>query len=101
MIQFDIEAIRAEVRAMDYVRGTPAEVAQWREDNEDSIHNHFIDDIVFTPNELALFDMFLDEAVPPELCTQITLKLIGHPDAPTGPYAAMLSGLAPAAGVAR
>ncbi|WP_375403727.1 hypothetical protein [uncultured Sphingomonas sp.] len=51
---------------------------------------------MFTPHELALFDMFLDEAVPRELCTHITLKLIDHPNAPTGPYAAMLSGLVPA-----
>jgi len=101
MIHFDIEAIRAAIRAMDFTRGTPAEVAQWREDNEDSIHNHFIEDIVFAPNELALFDMFLDEAVPPELCTQITLKLMDHPDAPAGPYAAMLKGLAPAVAAAR
>jgi hypothetical protein len=26
MADFDIEAIRAQVRAMDFVRGTPAEV---------------------------------------------------------------------------
>lgn len=32
MADFDIEAIRAEVRAMDFTRGTPAEVAMWRED---------------------------------------------------------------------
>lgn len=70
MIEFDVEAIRAQVRAMDFVRGTPAEVAQWREHHEDSIHDHFIEDIEFTSNELALFVMFLDEAVPPELCTR-------------------------------
>lgn len=81
MVDFDVEAIRAEVRAMDFTRGTPAEVAQWREAHEDSIHNHYIEDIVFTPNELALFAMFLDEAVSPELCSQIMLRLMDHPDA--------------------
>lgn len=29
MADFDIEAIRAEVRAMDFVRGTPADIAEW------------------------------------------------------------------------
>jgi hypothetical protein len=29
MTDFDIEAIRAEVRAMHFTRGTPAEVAMW------------------------------------------------------------------------
>ncbi|NJR80835.1 hypothetical protein HBH26_19900, partial [Sphingomonas sp. 36D10-4-7] len=36
MSDFDIEAIRAEVRAMDFTRGTPAEVAMWREDMAES-----------------------------------------------------------------
>lgn len=39
MITFDIEAIRAEVRAMDFTRGTPAEVAMWREDMAESRAN--------------------------------------------------------------
>ena len=39
MAPIDVEALRAQVRAMDYVRGTPEEVAQWRQDNEDSRAN--------------------------------------------------------------
>lgn len=66
----------------------------WREDDEDSRADLAIENMALEPNEAALFDMMLDEAVPPELCTQITLKLMDHPDAPTGPYAAMLRGLA-------
>lgn len=73
---FDIEAIRSDVRAMDFERGTPEQVARWREADEDSRHNHFIEGIEFTPNEGALFDMMLDEAVPPELVTQIVGKLL-------------------------
>ncbi|EJU11875.1 hypothetical protein LH128_16653 [Sphingomonas sp. LH128] len=52
MAFLDIDAIRAEVRALDFVRGSPAEHAMLR-----------------------------DEAVPPPLATQIILKLHGHPDA--------------------
>lgn len=84
MIEFDIEAIRAEVRAMDYPRGTPAEVAEWREASEDSRANLVIEDMIPTPNEDAFFEMMLVEAVPPPLATQILLRLLDHPDADRG-----------------
>jgi len=32
MTTLDLDALRTEVRALDYVRGTPAEAAMWRED---------------------------------------------------------------------
>ena len=77
----DIEAIRAQIRAMDFVRGTPAESAMWREDDEDSRANLAIEDMALDPDDAALFDMFRDEAVPPPLATQILLRLLDHPDA--------------------
>ena len=67
MADFDIEAIRAEVRAMDFTRGTPAEVAMWREDMADSRANLVIEDMVPTPNDDAFFDLMLDEGVSPPL----------------------------------
>ena len=39
MTGLNIEAIRAEVRALDYVRGTLTDAAMWREDDEDSRAN--------------------------------------------------------------
>ncbi len=36
MSDFDIETIRRQVRAMNFVRGTPVEVAMWHEDMADS-----------------------------------------------------------------
>jgi hypothetical protein len=39
MSDFDIEAIRAEVRAMEFIRGTPEEVAEWREADVESRAN--------------------------------------------------------------
>lgn len=39
MIQLDIDAIRREVRALDYVRGSSADDALWREDDADSRAN--------------------------------------------------------------
>jgi hypothetical protein len=66
---------------MDFVRGTPAEVAMWHEDMADSRANLVIEDMIPAPNEDAFFELMLEEAVPPELTTQILLRLLDHPDA--------------------
>lgn len=81
MALLDIEAIRREVRALDFVRGTSAEVAMWRDDDADSRANLAIEGMALETDEHLLFDMLRDEAVPPALATQIILKLLGHPDA--------------------
>ncbi len=81
MADFDIEAIRAEVRAMDFVRGTPDELVEWRRAHEDSRHNLVIEDMIPTPNEDAFFAMMLEEAVPPDLIPQILLRLHDAPNA--------------------
>lgn len=81
MALLDIDAIRAEVRALDFVRGSPAEHAMWREDDADSRANLAIEGMALETDEHLLFDMLRDEAVPPPLATQIILKLLGHPDA--------------------
>ena len=84
MTALDLDAIRAEVRALDYVRGTPAETAMWREDDADSRANLAIEGMDLNGEDEALFDMLRDEAVPPPLATQIILKLYDHPDADPG-----------------
>ena len=81
MSDFDIEAIRAQVRAMDFVRGTPTEIAMWHEDMADSRANLVIEDMIPTPNDDAFFAMMLDEGVPPPLVSQILLRLLDHPGA--------------------
>lgn len=81
MSDFDIEAIRRQVRAMDFVRGAAVEVAMWREDFAESRANLLIEDMIPTPNEDAFFDMLLDEGVFPPLVSQILLRLLDHPDA--------------------
>ncbi|MFS0738963.1 hypothetical protein ABC347_18100 [Sphingomonas sp. 1P06PA] len=81
MADFDVEAIRAQIRQMDYVRGTPAEAEMWREDDADSRANLAIEGMALETDEHALFDMLRDEAVPPPLATQILLRLLDHPDA--------------------
>ena len=81
MADFDVEAIRAQIHAMDFVRGSPAEVAMWHEDMADSRANLVIEDMIPTPDEDAFFAMMLDEGVPPLLISQILLRLLDHPDA--------------------
>lgn len=84
MTALDLDAIRAEVRALAYVRGTPAEAAMWREDDADSRANLAIEGMDLNAEDEALFDMLRDEAVPPPLATQIILKLYDHPNADPG-----------------
>lgn len=81
MADFDIEAIRAQVRAMDFVRGTPADIAEWRMADEDSRHNLIIENMIPKPNEDAFFELMLAEAVPPPLVSEILLLLYDRPDA--------------------
>lgn len=81
MTRPDVEAIRVEVRALDFTRGTPAEAAMWREDDADSRANLAIEGMALETDEHLLFDMLREEAVPPALATAIVLKLLDHPDA--------------------
>ena len=81
MTTINLDMLRREVRALDYVRGSSDEDAMWREDDEDARANLAIEGMVLTPEDDALFDMMRDEQVPPALATQILLRLLGHPDA--------------------
>ena len=81
MTTLNVEAIRAQVRALDFTRGTPAEVAMWREGDAEARANLAIEGMDLDADEHALFDMLREEAVPPPLATAIILKLLDHPDA--------------------
>ena len=81
MTTIDLGTLRREVRALDYVRGSPAEDVMWREDDEDARANLAIEDMALSAEDDALFDMLRDERVPPPLATAILLRLLGHPDA--------------------
>ena len=77
----DLDTLRREIRALDFVRGSLAEDAMWREDDKDARANLAIEGMALTPGDEALFDLMRDERVPPALCSQILLRLFGHPDA--------------------
>lgn len=65
MVPIDVEALRAQVRAMDYLRGTPDEVTQWRENMAESRANLAIEDMILSADENATFAMMLDEGFAP------------------------------------
>lgn len=77
MLQIDVAALRAQVQAMGYVRGTPDDVALWREDMAESRANLAIEDIVLSADEEAMFAMMLDEGLPPSLMPSVILTLYG------------------------
>jgi len=77
MAVINVEALRAQVRAMNYARGTPAQIAQWREDDEDSRANLVIEGMTPTADEDAMFAMLRNEGVPPSLASSIILGLYG------------------------
>jgi cobalamin biosynthesis protein CobT len=75
MAQIDLEMLRERVRQMDFERGTPEQVALWREDVEEARANLAIEDMTPTIDEDAMFAMMLDEGVPPALMPSIILSL--------------------------
>ncbi|AXB80712.1 hypothetical protein [Novosphingobium sp. P6W] len=90
MVPIDVEALRAQVRAMDYLRGTPDEVTQWRENMAESRANLAIEDMILSADENATFAMMLVE------CNRWW-----RPDLPKGSASAQLFGNIGLAGVSR
>lgn len=75
MAKIDLEALRERIRQMDFERGTPEQVASWREDDSEARANLVIEDMVPTDEEDAMFTLMLDEGVPPALMPSIVLSL--------------------------
>ena len=76
MAQLNIDAVRAKIRAMEFQRGTPDEIAQWREDDRDSRHNLVIEGMDPQADEDALFAMMMDEGVPPALASKLVVDML-------------------------
>lgn len=75
MGQIDLETLQWHIRSMDFARGTPEQVALWREDVAESRANLVIEDMTPTANEDEMFALMLDEGVPPALMPSIILDL--------------------------
>lgn len=75
MAQIDLDTLRERIRSMDFQRGTPDQIALWREDVAEARANLVIEDMTPTGDEDAMFAMMLDEGVPPSLMPSIILGL--------------------------
>ena len=75
MTQIDLDMLRERIRSMDFQRGTPEQVALWREDVAEARANLVIEDMTPSGDEDAMFAMMLDEGVPPSLMPSIILGL--------------------------
>lgn len=75
MAQIDLETLRTRIRSMRFERGTPEQIALWRDDVAESRANLVIEDMTPTDDEDAMFALMLDEGVPPALMSSIILDL--------------------------
>jgi hypothetical protein len=71
----EIEQCRARLRAMDYIRRTPADVEIWRGNDIDARANNRIEGIESDTRSDALFAMLIDEAVPVDLAATVIVRL--------------------------
>jgi hypothetical protein len=67
----EIEQCRARLRAMDYIRRTPADVEIWRGNDIDARANNQIEGIESDARSDGLFAMLIDEAVPADLAATL------------------------------
>lgn len=75
MARIDLDALRRHIRAMTFERGTPEQIALWREDVAEARANLVIEDMTPTADEDAMFVMMLDEGVPPALMAEVIASL--------------------------
>lgn len=67
MASINLETFRTRIRSMDFERGTPEQVAVWREDLAESQANLAIEDMPLDAEDDAMFAMMLDEGVSPSM----------------------------------
>ncbi|WP_066684607.1 hypothetical protein [Sphingomonas sp. CCH18-H6] len=75
MAHIDLELLRGRIRSMTFERGTPEQIALWREDIAESRANLVIEDMMPTDEDDAMFALMLEEGVPPALMSSIILDL--------------------------
>ncbi len=75
MADIDLDALRRHIRAMTFERGTPDQIALWREDVAEARANLVIENMTPTRDEDAMFALMLDEGVPPALMAEVIASL--------------------------
>ena len=67
----DLDAMRAQIRIAGHPRGTPDQVAMWREDLAEARANNAIEDMDLDSEDEALFAMMLDEGLSPAAMVEV------------------------------
>jgi hypothetical protein len=78
MSNVDLAKMRRQIRSMTFERGTPDEIALWRDDLAEARANLVIEGLAPTADDDDLFAMMLDEGVPPRLMPTLILQLYQH-----------------------
>lgn len=71
----DIDALRARIRAMDFVRSLPEQKNLWRDDLAEARANLAIEDMPLDGEDDALFEMMLEEGLSPAMMVTVILGL--------------------------
>ncbi|RZL83540.1 MAG: hypothetical protein EOP66_03730 [Sphingomonas sp.] len=71
----DLTEMRRQLRSMTFERGTPDQIALWREDLAEARANLVIEGLAPTADDDEMFAMMLDEGVPPSLMPTLILQL--------------------------
>ncbi|RZL28634.1 MAG: hypothetical protein EOP64_03820 [Sphingomonas sp.] len=71
----DLTEMRRQIRSMTFERGTPDQIALWREDLAEARANLEIEGLAPTADDDEMFAMMLDEGVPPRLMPTLILQL--------------------------
>jgi hypothetical protein len=80
MTMLDLDGLRQHIRSADYARGTPEDVALWREDLIESRANLAIENMDLDGEDEALFAMMLEEGLSPAAMVEVIHTLYRTPD---------------------
>ncbi|KKI21918.1 hypothetical protein [Sphingomonas sp. Ag1] len=80
MTMLDLDGLWQHIRSADYPRGTPDQVALWREDLDESRANLAIEGLDLDAEDEALFAMMLEEGLSPTAMVEVIRGLYRKPD---------------------
>jgi hypothetical protein len=75
MSRIDLDELRERIQLMDFERGSPEQIAVWRQDVAEARANLVIEDMIPTADEDQMFAVMLEEGVPPSLMATVILRL--------------------------
>jgi len=80
MGRVDLVEMRTKIRSMTFERGTPDQIALWRDDLAEARANLVIEGLAPTPDDDEMFAMMLDEGVPPRVMPTLIIQLYRQGD---------------------